>query len=182
MGGYPDLSNHLFAVIMTIVDILTRRTVEDFTIGEHGICALTISGGYSLSQEALLRYVGTAGVFISASDHKHQFGLPSPYDAEAEIRRLAQGKMIRRVDVSRETGDLTLHFDDGRIEIICTSAGYEAYQLNGPGNLIMIGRGGSEENSEQAAPPNSRPPSQLPASPEVQSPDSQRTPSSGGYG
>jgi hypothetical protein len=35
---------------------------------------------------------------------------------------------------------------------------------------------------EQDAAPNSRQPSQLPASPEVQSPDSQRTPSSGGCG
>lgn len=35
---------------------------------------------------------------------------------------------------------------------------------------------------EQDAPPNSRPPSQLPTSPEVQSSDSQRTPSSGGCG
>jgi hypothetical protein len=167
---------------MTIADILTRRTVEGFTIGEHRLCALTISGGYSLSQEALLRYVGTAGVFISALDHKHQFGLASPYDAEAEIRRVIQGKVISRVDVSRETGDLTLHFDDGRIEIICTSAGYEAYQLNGPGNLIMIGRGGSEENSEQSAAPNSRPPSDLPTSQGVPTSDSQRTPSSGGCG
>src|ERR1035438_1544412 len=36
--------------------------------------------------------------------------------------------------------------------------------------------------AEPAAPPNSRPPSQLPASPQIQSSDSQRTPSSGGCG
>jgi hypothetical protein len=59
------------------------------------------------------------------------------------------GRVIRRVEVSRDTGDLTLTLDDGRIEIICTSAGYEAYQLCGPDNLIMVGRGGCEENSEQ---------------------------------
>jgi hypothetical protein len=35
---------------------------------------------------------------------------------------------------------------------------------------------------EQDAAPNSRPPSQLPSSPQVQSSDSQRTPSSGGCG
>ncbi len=35
---------------------------------------------------------------------------------------------------------------------------------------------------QQDAPPNSRPPSELPRSPEVQTPDSQRTPSSGGCG
>lgn len=36
--------------------------------------------------------------------------------------------------------------------------------------------------AEQGAPPNSRPPSQLPSSPEVRSPDSLRTSSSGGCG
>ncbi len=40
----------------------------------------------------------------------------------------------------------------------------------------------AEDFAEQGAPPNSRPPSQFPASPEVQSPDSQRTSSSGGCG
>ena len=39
-----------------------------------------------------------------------------------------------------------------------------------------------EHQAEPGAAPNSRPPSQLPTSPEVQSPDSQRTPSSGGCG
>ncbi|HWQ91571.1 MAG TPA: hypothetical protein VN673_07855 [Clostridia bacterium] len=38
------------------------------------------------------------------------------------------------------------------------------------------------KTAEQVAAPNSRPPSQLPSSPEVQSSDSQRTSSSGGCG
>lgn len=130
---------------MSIGELITNRTVERFTIGDHGICSLTISGGYSLTQESLLRYVGNAGVFISSMDHKHQFGLPAPYDAEQDIHGRIAGKVIRRVEVAPSTGDLTLCFDDGRIEIICTSAGYEAYQIYGPGNLIMVGRGGSEE-------------------------------------
>jgi hypothetical protein len=130
---------------MTIGELLTNRTVERFTIGNHGVCSLTISGGYSLSQESLLRYVGKPGVFISSMDHKHQFGLPAPYDAEQDINSRIAGKTIRRVEIAPSTGDLTLCFDDGRIEIICTSAGYEAYQVYGPNNFIMVGRGGCEE-------------------------------------
>jgi hypothetical protein len=38
------------------------------------------------------------------------------------------------------------------------------------------------KTAEQVAAPNSRPPSQLPTSPETQTPDSLRTPSSGGCG
>ena len=126
---------------MTIRELLTNRNVERFTIGEHGICSLTLSGGYSLAEECLLRYVGKEGAFISSLDHKHQFGLPAPYDAEQDIRGRIEGKVIRRVEVEPGTGDLTLCFDDGRIEIICTSAGYEAYQVHGPDNFIMVGRG-----------------------------------------
>jgi len=127
---------------MTIVEILTNRLVERFTIGEHGFCSLLLNGGYSLTQDSLLRYVGSTGDFISSMDHMHQFGLPSPYDAEQDIRDKVEGKVIRRVDSIAITGDLILSFDDGRIEIICTSSGYEAYQLYGPNNLIMVGRGG----------------------------------------
>jgi hypothetical protein len=140
---------------MTIADILTNRTVEGFAIGEHGICSITLSGGISLTQDSLLRYVGS-GVFISAEDHLQQFGLPAPYNAEQDIRGRIVGKVIRRVEIARATGDLTLTLDDGRIEIICTSAGYEAYQVYGPDNLIMVGRGGSEEISEPDAAGNSR--------------------------
>jgi hypothetical protein len=130
---------------MTIGELLTNRTVDRFTIGDHGVCSLTISGGYSLSQEALLRYVGKPGVFISSMDHMHQFGLSAPFNAELEIHGKIAGKMIRSVEVALSTGDLTLYFDDGRIEIVRTSAGYEAYQVYGPNNFIMIGRGGCEE-------------------------------------
>ena len=129
---------------MTVVDLLTNRTVEEFAIGEQGVCFITLSGSISLTQEALLRYVGRSGVFISAEDHGHQFGLPAPYDAEQEIRGSILGKVIRRVDVSRDTGDVTLILDDGRIEIICKSSGYEAYQIHGPNNLIIVGQGGCE--------------------------------------
>jgi hypothetical protein len=127
---------------MTIGELLTNRTVERFTIGDLGHCSLALSGGYLLSQDALVRFVGKPNVFISSMDHTHQFGLPSPYNAEQDIHDRIAGKTIRRVEVAPSTGDLTLYFDEGRIEIICTSAGYEAFQVYGPDNFIMVGRGG----------------------------------------
>jgi hypothetical protein len=134
---------------MIIADLLSNRTIERFAILEHGVCSLTITGGYALNQESLLRYVGKDGTFISSFDHKHRFGLPAPFDAERDIREKIEGKVIRRVEVSSETGDLNLWIDDGRIEIICTSRGCEAYQLYGPENLIIVGRGGSAEKGER---------------------------------
>ena len=50
--------------------------------------------------------------------------------------------------------------------------------------ILLYGRGKVESflRAQQDAAPNSRPPSQLPTSPEVRAPDSQRTSSSGGCG
>lgn len=140
---------------MTIADILTGRIVQEFTIGEHGSSTVVLTGGVSLTHESLLRYIRQSGVFVSAEDHGQQFGLPTPYDAETEIRDRIVGRPIKRVEVAKETGDLFLRFDEGRIEIICTSAGYEAYQIHGPDNLIMVGRGGPTEVGKQGAAPNS---------------------------
>src|SRR5688500_16363540 len=114
---------------MSISDVLTNRTVEGFSIGEHGFCCISLSDGYSLAaQTGLLRYVGNADTFVSSMDHGHQFGLPAPFDAEHEIRKHILNKPILSVKLAASTGDLTLRFDDGCIEIICTSAGYEAYE------------------------------------------------------
>ena len=48
--------------------------------------------------------------------------------------------------------------------------------------VVLIRESRTKRITEPAAAPNSRPPSQLRTSPEVQSPDSQRTSSSGGCG
>ena len=140
---------------MIIADLLNNRTIESFKIGEHGQCCLRLSSGYSLIQESLLRYIGASGEFITAKDHQQQFGLPSLYDAEQDIRGKIVGKIIKRVELNPETGDLALILDDGRIEIICTSAGYEAYQHCGPDNFILVGHGGSEKRMNQVVQPTS---------------------------
>ena len=113
-----------------------------FEILEHGFCSITLSGGYSISTETLFRFIRQNGEFISTQDHGHRFGLTVAYDAADKIEKAIKGKEIIKADLAEDTGDLTLVVDGGRLEIICNSAGYECYQLNGPGNLIIVGRGG----------------------------------------
>lgn len=105
---------------------------------------MPLSDGYAISAETQCRFVGKEGDFICSQDHGQKFGLAEPYDAAAEINKAIKGREIRDVEVNEETGDLTLFFDAGRLEIICCSAGYESWQINGPDNLIIIGRGGRE--------------------------------------
>lgn len=125
-------------------EILEGKTILGFEILEHGFCSMPLSGGYAISAETLCRFVGGAGEFISSQDHGQMFGLTEPYDAAERINKAIKGKKIKKADLANNTGDLTLIVDGGRLEVICNSAGYECYQLNGPDNLIIVGRGGKQ--------------------------------------
>lgn len=105
---------------------------------------MPLSGGYAISAETLCRFIGQNGDFISTQDHGQKFGLTEPYDAADNIKKAIEGKEITNVIFAEDTGDLTLVVDGGRLEIICNSAGYECYQVNGADDLIIIGRGGRQ--------------------------------------
>ena len=125
-------------------EILEGKTILGFEILEHGFCSMSLSDGYSISAETLCRYVGETGEFISSQDHGQMFGLTEPYDAAKQINKAIKGKKIKKADLTYDAGDLTLIIDGGRLEVICNSVGYECYQLNGPDNLIIVGRGGEQ--------------------------------------
>jgi len=124
--------------------ILEGKTFLGFEIPEHGLCLMLLSDGYTLSAETLCRFVGEAGEFISSQDHGQMFGLTEPYNAAEEIDKAITGKEILKADLAEDTGDLTLIMDSGCLEILCNSAGYECYPLNGPDDLIIVGRGGKQ--------------------------------------
>jgi len=125
-------------------ELLECKTILGFEILEHGFCTLPLSGGYAISAETLCRFIGQNGEFVSTQDHGQMFGLVEPYDAAEKINRAIKGKEIKETNLTEDTGDLTLVVDGGRLEIICNSAGYECYQVNGPDDLIIIGRGGRQ--------------------------------------
>lgn len=120
---------------------LVGKKVKSFVIREHW-CGIEIEGGYHLGIETFCRYVGSDGAFISIEDHDQQFGLPTPYNAEEAIAKVIVGKAIQKVSIRENTNDIVLHFPEGLIEVISTSAGYESYQMKGPDNLIIVGRVG----------------------------------------
>jgi len=129
---------------MKLVDILKGKTVLSFTIYEHGLCILGLSGEHGLSAECLVRFIGADGSFFTVGDHGHQFGLPAPFDAAAAIEESIKGRAIDRASIREETSDLILFFGSDCLEIICDSSGYEAYNLRGPDNLIVVAHGGRE--------------------------------------
>jgi hypothetical protein len=129
---------------LLIQDLIKGRKIINFSILEHGFCSMPLSDGYSISIETLCRFVGLNGEFIASNDQGHLFGLSAPFDASVEMSKAIKGKTIQKVLFSKDTGDLVLALDCGRFEIVCSSAGYECYQLNGPDGFIVVVLGGRQ--------------------------------------
>jgi hypothetical protein len=97
-----------------------------------------------LQVECLWRLVIPGRLVITSEDHGHQFGLPAPVDCLGELRRQIIGAAVEDVKVRPGTIDIMLGFGSGRaLEVIPTSAGYEAWQVSAPGVLI-VGNPGHE--------------------------------------
>jgi len=97
-----------------------------------------------LQVECLWRLIVSGKLVITSEDHGQQFGLPAPVDCLAELRRQIIGAAVEDVKVRAGTIDITLGFGSGCVlEVIPTSAGYEAWQVNAPG-LLIVGQPGHE--------------------------------------
>jgi hypothetical protein len=96
-----------------------------------------------LQVECLWRLVVSGRLVITSEDHGHQFGLPAPVDCLGELRQII-GAPVEDVKVRAGTIDITLDFGSGRaLEVIPTSAGYEAWQVSAPG-VFIVGNPGHE--------------------------------------
>jgi len=100
----------------------------------------------------LWRLLEDQRVRFTSEDEEQHFGLPAPVDAAAEVNRRIGGAQIESVDLREGTLDVALHLNTGhRFEIIPDSSGYESWEadLNGTiliavggGDLATFGKGG----------------------------------------
>jgi hypothetical protein len=116
------------------VQSLTRREsdwVLDFDKGVHLVIA------------CLWRLVEAGRIRVTSEDNGHQFGLPAPVDAAAEVNRRLAKASVAAVELREGTLDLELHFDSGHVfQIIPDSSGYEAWDLSkGSSQFIAVGGG-----------------------------------------
>lgn len=110
---------------------------DDFSWG------FTFSGGLNLRVECLWRLLVSGKVVITSEDHGQQFGLPAPVDCVGELRRI-EGVSVTSAKVRAGTVDIALDFGDiATLEVIGTSAGYEAWVLSGP-DILIVGQPGYE--------------------------------------
>lgn len=98
----------------------------------------------SLVVACLWRLVESGHIQFTSADDGHQFGLPAPVDAVAEVNARLAGAAIEAVELREGLLDLELRFCSGyRLQIIPESSGYEAWNLC-IGNRQFIAVGGGE--------------------------------------
>ncbi len=92
---------------------------------------------------SLWRVIVSGHIALSSADHGHQFGLPSPVDAEASCRSLVCGLAIQNAEVRDDTRDIVIVFESGgRLEIVPISSGYESWEVVAPDGSQTIAQGG----------------------------------------
>ena len=84
-----------------------------------------------VSSTGLWRLIKENKIIIVSLDNGHQFGLPKPLDLVEITTKQLTGKIIREINVDKNTGDLTLTISENiKIQIFITSTGYETYEFS----------------------------------------------------
>ena len=81
-------------------------------------------------------------------DHEQQFGLPEPIDLVEKLRQELADVRLTKIEVIKDTYDLTLILTNGfKIDIYISSSGYESYDFSindkryiglGSGNIAIF--------------------------------------------
>ncbi len=92
--------------------------------------------------ECVWRILGSS-ILLASEDHQHKFGLPAPLDALARASELLAGDTVTDFILHHDSLDLVFTFSRGhRLDILPTSAGYEAWQIVSPQRQHIIAVGG----------------------------------------
>jgi hypothetical protein len=83
-------------------------------------------------------------IAFTDTDHAQRFGLPAPLDGEKEVERLLANKVVEKVTIRPDAGDLTIIFSGQTIlEVLNNSRGYEGWEIR-IGDVSVIALGGGE--------------------------------------
>jgi hypothetical protein len=121
---------------------LAGHSVQSLTRREFD-WVLYFDRGVHLVIACLWRLVEAGRIRVTSEDDGHQFGVPVPVDAAAEVNRRIAKESVVAVELREGTLDLELRFKSGHIlQIIPDSSGSEAWDLsNGSSQFIAVGGG-----------------------------------------
>jgi len=97
----------------------------------------------SVSVSGFWRLLEKNRIFLVSLDHDQQFGLPEPVDLEELIRDRLSGEKAIKIEIDKNTGDLSLLLtDELELKVYIASTGYETYDLSvGDKRYIGLGSG-----------------------------------------
>jgi hypothetical protein len=121
---------------------LLTRSVESVERWEALPCVVKLSGGYRVQIEGLWRLLSDGNLARTSEDEGQRFGLPQPVDSISELSRALAGRTVDSIEVVPGTADLILSFGSQVLQAISNSAGYEAWQIEGPEGTVAVGQGG----------------------------------------
>ena len=137
-----------------------RAKVSDLLSGAQLVGVTRLEHSWALEFDRVGLTTGTSWrmikngrLVLTSSDDGQKFGLHQPVDSETQLQAALAGHQVTSCVVDPATADLTLDFDEGsRLEILSTSIGYEAWQLNSAGSCIVAGNQGRLSEATYAAP------------------------------
>jgi hypothetical protein len=109
---------------------------------QQHVWVFAFSSNASITVECLWRVL-TTSIVVTSEDHQQKFGLPAPLDAVSRASEILVGDTINEFVLRADSLDLLFTFSRAqRLEILPTSAGYEAWQIVSPRRQHFIAVGG----------------------------------------
>ena len=122
---------------------MAGRAVREVTTFAGGCWRFAFEQWEYIQTYCLWRIVRDNRVILTSEDHGQQFGLPAPIDAGSKAMEEFASATVRAVVLREVMGDMLVEFENGlRLEIISTSAGYEAWEVIGPRECVISASGG----------------------------------------
>ena len=116
----PDLLDDLEAALTGRACSVERREYD---------WLLDLGEGMFVAVSVPWRIVFEGRIAFARDDDAQLFGRSIPVDGEGEARRFFGAKLITKVTVDRQTGDLALHFGpETRLDVFNNSVGYEGWK------------------------------------------------------
>lgn len=123
---------------------LLSRTVEAVERWEALPCVIKLTGGYQVQIESLWRLLSDGTLVRTSEDDGQLFDHKYPVDAMSDLSKRLAGRTLGSVEVVSGTADLILGFGNQVLQVVSSSSGYEAWQVEGPQGTVAVGQGGGK--------------------------------------
>jgi len=99
---------------------------------------IKFESGALLNIECLWRLLEEDVICSSSEDHEHKFGLAKSFNGEAALTEMGEHE-IKNISVTSGVGDIVFTLGElFKLQVIVTSAGYEAWQIKNKNGQSIV--------------------------------------------